>query len=135
MTENATIPAVLADEVGTLAEERFPAGVECRPAESDLPGFDYFELFGTVETTDCGYDDCADEHGPREVRIGGRLVLTLTGGCQVELDEQETADVMWALANSTRRNRKAKAHGNNPEREARFDRQLAVMAKIAGSPA
>lgn len=126
------IPAGIPDEMHALADAY--GGVRVEQAASDLPGFDYYELFGwhapDADLTDEEQVDPADD-----VRIGGRLVLTLEGGRgPVTLTEQETADVMWALANATRRNRKAKAHGNNPEREARFERQVAVMAKINAAP-
>lgn len=133
MNDTTTLPAVLADEMSSLAE-RFGA-VRAEKRDSDLPGFDYFELFGWRDAD--ADPDCAEQaDGPdgEDVRVGGRLVLTLSGGRTVDLTEQETADVMWALANGTRRNRKAVRRGNNPEREARFARQQALMAKIVAAP-
>lgn len=126
----ADIPAVIEDECKRLVEASYDE-VRVARLESDLPGFDYYELYGQTEN-DLDEGDSADVFEER--RIGGRLVLTLAGGRSVTLDEQETADVMWALANGTRRNRKAVRHGNNPEREARFARQQALMAKIVAAP-
>ena len=140
-TTTETPAAILEDAVATA--ERIGLGIDVREGVSDLPGFRYFELVGKVDVCGaCGAAE-AEPHSctleerslaTTEVRLAGRLSLTLEGGRRVELDATETADVMWALANSTRRNRKAAAHGNNPEREARFARQVAVMAKINDAP-